>query len=225
MLPHVEAPLDDHRDKGTSVAHAKDPSVTFPIYIKDRNVQGGFQQSELENSLSLSTFLLWVLLIPLVPSPFPPPTGCPLAVQGNWPHPSAWAIPPPPWDLRLTLSPTSPPPHVPGVCLSLLGGWLGWYLVEYLWIQKHSWCPIDSICFIRVVCASQNGTEFIYKGRMPGQVLGQWESSLRTKAGTCWCPFKSYGMLRPCVRSEEENLSESQLHLTEGVGNWLSNSM
>lgn len=68
---------------------------------------------------------------------------------------------------------------------------LSWYLLEYLLIQKHLWLLIDSICFVWVVCALQHGTEFMCKGRMAGQVPGQWESSLRTKTGTCWYPFKS----------------------------------
>ena len=68
---------------------------------------------------------------------------------------------------------------------------LSWYLLEYLLIQKHLWLLIDSICFVQVVCALQHGTEFMCKGRMAGQVPGQWESSLRTKTGTCPYPFRS----------------------------------
>lgn len=68
---------------------------------------------------------------------------------------------------------------------------LSWYLLEYLLIQKRLWLLIDSICFVQVVCALQHGTEFMCKGRMAGQVPGQWESSLRTKTGTCPYPFRS----------------------------------
>lgn len=83
---------------------------------------------------------------------------------------------------------------------------LSWNLVEYLLIQKHLWLLIDSISFIPVVCALQNGTRFICKDRLSDQVPGQWESSLRTKAETCWYPFKLHSMLRPCMRSRVKSV-------------------
>lgn len=45
VLPGLEVTLDNHRDKGTSIVHAEDPSVTTTIYSKNRNMQSGSQQS------------------------------------------------------------------------------------------------------------------------------------------------------------------------------------
>lgn len=108
-----------------------------------------------------------------------------------------------------------PTSHVPGVWQSLWRERTQLYLLEHILIQKHVWLLIDSICFIWVVCVLRNGTEFIGKGRMSGQVPGQWESSLRTKTGVCWYPFIPHSMLSPCMRSGVK-LSASQFHLAEG---------
>lgn len=151
-----------------------------------------------------------ILLLPLVPSSLLFLRSCPRA--GLWlPRVTSCSLLPRiylhptfrNWDwMFVSYFPTST--HMYLVCLShYWENWLSWYLVEYLSVQKHSWLLRDSICFIRVACALQNGkngTEFTCKGRLSGQVPGQWEGSWRTKAGTCWYPFNSHSMLRPCMR-------------------------
>lgn len=65
LLPGGEATYNNHRDKGTNVAHVEDSFVTTPIYSKDslKYAKWITANCELKSGLSFSTFLPWILLI------------------------------------------------------------------------------------------------------------------------------------------------------------------